>query len=275
MGQAIPLHNIKIAHGRSCAIHGIYSGATKAPNRCGKLVIKIQQNNKLKMAQATLGCLQGTNHASLWAGIIGIEDAVASVESTVDAILARSVKQSARTGFTAQKRAAQTDLINAAFTVCSGLKALASATDDQQLFAQANFSRSALEKGRESEVVNRGQSLLTLGNEHAAALAAKYHVSANDLTALQDGLEDFAEVQPKPRLGRAASASATSELATLFSDLDKTLNEQLDPLMAKFRFTQPAFFAEYETARSIVDSAASHAAPANTTPLPAPLSKAA
>ena len=89
--------------------------------------MKMIQNNKLKMAQTTLGCLQHEDNAPLWAGIIGIVEAIGSLETTVDAILARSQKQSARTGFSAQKEAAKADLLQAAFTVCSGLKALASA----------------------------------------------------------------------------------------------------------------------------------------------------
>ena len=72
------------------------------------------------------------------------------------------------------------------------------------------------------------------------------------------------------RQGRAASASATTDLVTLFDELDVVLTQQLDPLMAKFRFTQPTFFAEYQTARVIEDSAASHGEEE-----PAPLAQAA
>jgi hypothetical protein len=64
-------------------------------------------------------------------------------------------------------------------------------------------------------------------------------------------------VQSKLRQGRISSALATAELAGLFRQLDTTLNEQLDLLMAKFRFSQPAFFAEYQTSCPIVDSVAS------------------
>lgn len=228
--------------------------------------MKMSQNNKLKMAQATLGCVQHETNAPLWAGIVGIEESVELLEETIATILARSQKQSARTGFTAQKQAAFTNLINAGFTVCSGLKALASATGNAQLLAQADFSYSALSTGREGAVVNRCQSVHALGQTHAAALAAKYHVVAADRTALNNALGAFAEVQTKPRQGQAASASATSDLVTLFEELDKVLNARLDPLLAKFRFTQPTFFAEYETARAIVDSAASR----GTEPVPAP-----
>ncbi len=230
--------------------------------------MKITQHNKLKMAQATLGCVQDETNAPLWAGIVGLEETVETLEEKIAAILARSQKQSALTGFTEQKQAAREAMINTAFVVCSGLKALASATANAQLLAQTRFSPSQLAKGREGDVVNRCQSILALGVANAAALTAKYHVVAADRTALNNAITAFTDVKTKPRQGRAASASATTELTTLFRELDEVLGEQLDPLMAKFRFTQPAFFAEYETARAIVDSAASHSGEEAPTPLP-------
>ena len=54
------------------------------------------------------------------------------------------------------------------------------------------------------------------------------------------------------------SAGATSELVDLFADLDEVLNNQLDPLMEKFQETEPAFYHEYESARVVVDAAATH-----------------
>ena len=232
----------------------------------------MHQHNKLKMAQATLGCVQHETNAPLWAGVVGIEETVANLGVKIGAILSRSIKQKARTGFTAQKKAAFRALVNTGFTVCSGLKALASAKGNAQLLAQSDFSRSDLAKGRAADVVNRCQSILTLGAENKVELAAKYNVSGADETALHDALAEFALVQTKPRQGLAASASATTDLVTLFAELDVILNEQLDPLMATFRFTQPTFFAEYEKARVIVDSAASHG---EEEPAPAPLAHAA
>jgi hypothetical protein len=138
------------------------------------------------------------------------------------------------------------------------LTALASATGNAQLLAQADFSPSSLAKGREGEVVNRCQSILALAQANSAELAAKYHVAASDRTALSNAITAFTGAQTMPRQGLATSAAATAELVTLFTELDEVLTEQLDPLMAKFRLTQPAFFAEYRTARVIVDSAASH-----------------
>jgi len=224
-----------------------------------------QQSNKLKMAQATLGCVQQENNAPLWADIVGIANSVELLEEKVAGILERGQKQSERTGFSAMKKGLKRKMLDAALVVCSGLTAMASATGNAQLLAQANFSPSSLAKGREDKVVNRCRSILALGQANSAELAAKYHVAASDRTALSNAITAFTGVQTKPRPGRATSAAATAELVTLFTEPDEVLTEQLDPLMAKFRFTQPAFFAEYQTARVIVDSAASHEV---TVPLP-------
>ncbi len=238
--------------------------------------MKNHQNNKLKMAQATLACVHEEDNAALWQGIVGIEEAVAGADEIVAAIIEESQKQSARNGFSAEKQDAKEAMLLAAFTVCAGLTALAAATNNAQLAAQSDFSRSDLARGRERDVVNRCQTLSDLGTANKAALAAKYNVNAADLTALKTTITDFTGAQPKPRNGRAISASATKQLEALFAKLDATLNNQLDPLLVKFQSTKPAFSSAYQTARAIVDSAASRDAKAATvTPIQAPLAKAA
>jgi hypothetical protein len=75
---------------------------------------------------------------------------------------------------------------------------------------------------------------------------------------LNTAITEFEAVQGKPRNGKAAQSSATAELKRLFAEIDKTLNEQLGPLIEKFKKTNTAFYDEYRTACSIVDAAASH-----------------
>ena len=235
--------------------------------------MEITQINKLKMEQTTLGCLD--DFSTVWAGIQGMQEAVASTQNLVQQILQRSLEQSSATGFAELKRLARQTMLRTAFKVCCGLKSLASATGGAQLAAQTDFSRSDLAAGREQDVINRCQSFLALGNTNAAALAAKYNVNANDLTALGTAIGNFTIAQPKPRKGISVSAAATAELVALFSQVDEVLNHQLDPLVETLAAVNPAFYNAYQTARNIVDSAASHEvkpAPAPQTP---PVAKAA
>lgn len=234
--------------------------------------MEITQTNKLKMTQATLGCLQ--DNAAAWTDIKGIQEASDSAQTLVDAIVERSLKQSAATGFAKFKTSARKTMLDTAFKVCSSLTSLASKTQDSKLSAQSDFSRTDLASGREQDVINRCQTLLDPGTANAAPLAAKYNVSANDLKALKTAIADFTAAQPKPRQGISASASATVELVDLFAQLDEVLNKQLDPLVETLASVTPSFYNEYQTARAIVDSSASHIVKPTPVP-PAPLAKAA
>ena len=78
-----------------------------------------------------------------------------------------------------------------------------------------------------------------------AALAAKASVKANELTTLGEALTEFGAVQSKPRQGWAPQAVATKELEDMFDDLDRTLDQQIDPLIEKFRTRNAAFYNEY------------------------------
>ena len=136
--------------------------------------------------------------------------------------------------------------------------ALSSATRNPQLFAQVNLTRTLIGRGRETDVVNRCRSLFDLGTAHAVLLAAKYHTNAADLKALDDAITAFGALKPKPREKVAFSAAATQELVDLFADLDEVQANQLDPLLEKFRTTAPAFFNAYQSARVVLDVAATH-----------------
>lgn len=77
-----------------------------------------QQSNKLKMAQATLGCVQRENNAALWADIVGIADSVELLEEKIAGILGRGQKQSERTGFSAMKKGLNSPLQNGLIFTC-------------------------------------------------------------------------------------------------------------------------------------------------------------
>ncbi len=237
--------------------------------------MQINYSNKLKMAQVTRGCLKDEDNALLYEGVIAIEEGVESLDKTVDDIVAWGQKQTARTGYSAEKKDLKIVLEDTAWVVCCGLQSQASRTNNSRLAAQVKFSRTTLKRGRENDFVNRAKSILALGTEHAALLAEKYNVKATDLTALSGAITAFEAVQGKPRNGKAAQSSATAELERLFAELDKTLNEQLDPLIERFRKTNTAFYNEYRTARSIVDSVASHQGKVTEASLPVELPKAA
>ncbi len=87
-------------------------------------------------------------------------------------------------------------------------------------------------------MVDRCLWLFELGTVNAAALTAKYNVSAAELAALGTAITAFTAAQPKPQNGLALRTSATKTIETLFAELDDALNNELDPLMEKFSVCQ-------------------------------------
>lgn len=214
-----------------------------------------EQHGKTKMARTTLECVSSETHQALLADIPAAQEAISAATDLVQRILACGRKQKERSGEAQGKAAARETMLATTFTLCSGLKTLASNTGNATLAAQADWSRSALERGKEADVVSRCESLLALATENAAELAAKCKILAKDLKAADTAIKSFKAAQPKPRQRVAAGAAATRELPDLFGELDEVLLKQLDPIVEMFRETEPAFYNEYRVARAIVSDA--------------------
>lgn len=73
----------------------------------------------------------------------------------------------------------------------------------------------------------------------------------------------------KPRQTIAAGKTVTQELSDEFDAADETLAEILDGLVVQFQATNAKFVSDYNNARTIVDTSASHASPNQPTPAPA------
>jgi hypothetical protein len=63
-------------------------------------------------------------------------------------------------------------------------------------------------------------------------------------------------VASKPRQGVAKQAAANKAMARLLKQGRTILTRRIDRLMVQFRTTAPEFYAEYRTARKIVDAPA-------------------
>ena len=106
------------------------------------------------------------------------------------------------------------------------------------------------------------------GRPNQAGVA--YAVAPADLKALEQKIAAFEEAYIKPRQSTVAGAAATRELPGLFNKAFTILEERIDGMVFKFKSKSPEFFAEYTSARVVVDartvSADKPADAANTTP---------
>jgi len=90
------------------------------------------------------------------------------------------------------------------------------------------------------------------------------------LTALQAAINAFKDIASKPRDNIVTGKTVTQELSDEFDAADVTLSEILDGLVVQFQDTNAKFVSDYQNARIIVDSSASHASPNQPTPAPTP-----
>ncbi|WP_025863761.1 hypothetical protein [Prolixibacter bellariivorans] len=66
-------------------------------------------------------------------------------------------------------------------------------------------------------------------------------------------LDNFKALIGQPRTIRNKAFAAKTVLGDLFDEANNLLNNQLDKLMIRFKFTDPDFYEEYTRARVIVD----------------------
>lgn len=208
------------------------------------------QSNKLNSYLAVQAVLDGTK---VWESLPAFAAGVEELEEHIATLQSLAQAQSSQNGAAAEKAQAFQVLVDAAFETAAATRACAVASSNRELARRVDFSRSDVGKGRDTEVVARCQDILAAATENLASLA-DYGITQAKLTNLKKKIEAFQAVQPKPRKGRAASSSATKELAKLFKEVDELLNERLDGLAVQFKDSQAAFYNEYTTARSVVSA---------------------
>ena len=87
---------------------------------------------------------------------------------------------------------------------------------------------------------------------------------------MQANIDGFKAIVSKPRDNIVAGATVTQQLSDEFDAADETLSEILDGLIGQFSATNAKFVSDYNNARIIVDTSASHANPNPPTPAPTP-----
>jgi hypothetical protein len=85
-------------------------------------------------------------------------------------------------------------------------------------------------------------------------------VTQANIDELTQTLADFNEAKSAPRQATAERAAQTESLPALIRDANSILRNEVDPLVALFSRSNPDFVSAYNSARVIVDRAATHAA---------------
>jgi hypothetical protein len=191
--------------------------------------------------------LAGHEDNNSWSAIPGLVKAVDDFDKVITGIAIQLEATAVPSGATAAKDTALENVAGATYEI-----ACATAAGDDELAAEVDFSLSDLSKGHPASVIARATRIGAIASEELAMLA-DYNITQAKLTALTKKIEAYEKVCSKPRLNVAKKAAANKALPRLFKQGRNILTRRMDRLMAQFRTSAPEFYAEYKTARKIVN----------------------
>lgn len=157
------------------------------------------------------------------------------------------------TGYTQIKENARQQLEKSLLKIIRGLKAVAIDNNYPDLLAKTEYSRTAVERLRDSETYTTTLRIYELAQNYQTQLA-NYAITVANITDLK-GYNDafFAVIQlPKDKIGERASYNQLIELQ--MAGVDELLRMRLDTYMDLIEFDLPQLYAQYKSARSIDNS---------------------
>jgi len=155
-------------------------------------------------------------------------------------------------GVRALKDQEREDAIGTALTVVSGLKALASETNDSALKEQARISRTNLQQASVVRLSQYFIRILEAANQHAAGLATN-GVSQQTIDEFAAVSGHIAEVLGTTRTAVVNKSQETTAIKELRKEISNLLRNTIDNQVNVLRTSHPDFYKLYKSARVIVD----------------------
>ena len=172
------------------------------------------------------------------------------------------------TGATQDKAGTRNALEDVLFLMCEALGALAHISNDQDLLALTDITRSGIDKLDSEALSNRAALVLAQANEKKTELAT-LQVTQAKIDELDQALQSYNTAKAGPRQATVTRVAQTESLSTLIREANDILRNRIDKMVNLFGRSHPQFVSSHQAARVIVDRAASHAsakAATSTTP---------
>ena len=217
-----------------------------------------KQENKLSMAKAVQLVLQ--NNSTIVSTIVAFATAATDLDNaidTIDGIVQLQVKQI--TGKAIDKGSAEQTAIAAALELVGPTKSYARFINDNTLYETVDYSKTSLQRLRDTELVNT-LTLIRDTVQGVLANLADYGVTAAMTTALTQAIGTYSALVAAPRAAINIKSAATEALVTEFKKLDP-LFDRLDGLAEIKKNTEADFYNTYKSARIIVDTGSNGGGP--------------
>lgn len=214
-----------------------------------------KQRAKLSMLQATLGIL--TDHAdvytankSLTAARLQLARLVADLAPT--AATQQAAGKTQKPG--AIKQATRALLAERAAEVAAALLAYADETDNIRLHTDADYSEKQLLRATDNDLARISKNMHTQATAHLTALQDQ-GVTQQELAELDAALTSFEQEQSSPRTIVADTKAQNKTLAAGLRQATALLRNRIDKYLLRYRRPQPRFFAAYQSARKVINTA--------------------
>lgn len=225
------------------------------------------QTNRVTMYKTTIAVLDQND--VIWNPMVPFADAVTRFKNKVSAIDTAAQKQETPTGATQDKADARDALEGVLFLACEALGVLAHTSNNQDLVALTDITRSGIDKLDVEALSNRATLVLAQANARKTELATLQVTQAN-IDELSQALQDYNEAKTGPRHEIVARSVETESLSTLIREANDILRNEIDPMVNLFSRTHPEFVSHYQAARVIIDRAATRGAAKTPTPATPP-----
>ena len=211
------------------------------------------QEAKLTMYRATEK--HDDDNSTIIAAVPAFQTAFTNFKAKIAAnINTAQLKDTPLTDIVVNKSSSRQTLCGIATDTAGIIFAFASATGNQTLKQEVNFTLYKLLKTCDEQLAPRCQNIHARGIEKKDAME-DYGITTAKLAALQTAINNYAAETPKPRTALSQRKTLTSNLRQIFKDADAILTEQMDKLVSNFKAANPDFVATYETVRIIIDPA--------------------
>ena len=207
------------------------------------------QVNELNMFETSQQFLN--TNASIWASNPAMAAVIATITSHISAINATQTAQNTSTiGTTQTKETARLNMVIATLALANAGKAYASATANQTLYDAMNTGKREFLNATDTNVDNLCQAIINNITPYIGSTAA-YGATSTTLTNLQNLINTYSPLIGTPAVQKTIVGNATLTLIQHFSAINGLFKTQLDPLMAQYQTSNPAFYNQYFLAREI------------------------
>jgi hypothetical protein len=180
-----------------------------------------------------------------------------SLKNQFDELIQRiseiSEKTSATTKhLTQNKQQVRKTLANKAAMLSGVIQAYEAFNGNTEIDENLSFTTSDVLYGKEAEVETIVRPVINATKEILEELA-EFSITEETVLDVETSLDDYLFLIGKPRAIRNKVFAAKDQMEELFDEANGLLRFKLDPLMLRYKTSDPEFYNEYNRARVIVD----------------------